>query len=653
MELKELAAVSRKYGQGKDYVIAGGGNTSVKIGDTMYVKASGFELGKIDENGFVALSMESLKKLSVSRYSDNELERENQVKSDLLKSRIFPEKNQRPSVEASVHDAIRYKFVVHLHPTVVNGLLCAHQSESLVKELFPESVYLPYITPGYILFKEVERQNELFKNRHGYFPKVFFLENHGIFAGAETIDEIDKIYDEVVRKIKEKAAPVAEPRELPIPYHVVSVLPAIRAMLSGDTLKIARIRNNTLIEKYISDPALLHKIDKSLTPDGIVYCKPYPLYLENKGDAEALLQEFSDKLKSYRQANNHDPKIILIKGMGLIAVEDNSRSVDVALDVFEDVLKVVDLAENFGGVRPMSPEAIRFIVNWEVEAYRKGLMSNSGKSQVANKVVIVTGGGQGFGKGIAEGLMAQGANIVIADVNQEAGERTIQEFSDQDYKNIPLFVKTNIVEKSNLENLVYETVKHFGGIDTLISNAGVLRAGSLDELSEEDFDLVTKVNYKGYFMCAKHISPVMKLQHKHNGALFMDIIQINSKSGLQGSNKNYAYAGGKFGGIGLTQSFALELAPFNIKVNAICPGNFFEGPLWSDPDKGLFAQYLATGKAPGARTVADVKRFYESKVPLGRGCYPEDVVKAVIYAIDQKYETGQAIAVSGGQVMLK
>lgn len=653
MGLRELIEASRRYGKDISNVIAGGGNTSVKEGGILWVKASGFELGAIDENGFVALGRDSLQKLSTFSYSQDEIERENQVKSDLLKSRIFPEKNQRPSVEASVHDAIKYKFVIHLHPTLVNGVLCALHSRKCIEEMFPEAVYLPYITPGYILFKEVERQNELFKEKYGWYPKAFFLENHGIFVGADTIVEIDAIYADVFAKIKAKAGVPARIDELPVSRQIVDVLPAIRVFLSGDSLKTARIRNNTLIDKFISDPSLLHKIDRPLTPDGIVYCKPYPLYLENKGDPNVLLEEFSEKLETYRNQNNHDPKIILARGLGMIAVEENSRSVEVALDVFEDVLKVVDLAENFGGVRPMSPEAISFIVNWEVEAYRKGLMKLENKSAVDSKVVIVTGGGQGFGKGIAKELIEKGANIVIADVNQEAGEKTVNGFVEQGFINKPLFVKTNIVEGNDLDNLVYETVKRFGGIDVLISNAGVLRAGSLEELTEEQFDLVTAVNYKGYFMCVKHISPVMKLQHQYHKSIFMDIIQVNSKSGLQGSNKNYAYAGGKFGGIGLTQSFALELVSFHIKVNAICPGNFFEGPLWSDPEKGLFAQYLEAGKVPGAKTVADVKKYYESKVPMERGCYPEDVVKAIVYAIEQKYETGQAIPVTGGQVMLK
>lgn len=195
-------------------------------------------------------------------------------------------------------------------------------------------------------------------------------------------------------------------------------------------------------------------------------------------------------------------------------------------------------------------------------------------------------------------------------------------------------------------------MRAYGGVDLFISNAGVLKAGGIEELSPADFDLVTRVNYTAYFLGVKAVTPLMKLQHTLHPGLFMDIIQINSKSGLQGSNRNFAYAGGKFGGLGLTQSFAMELVPHQIKVNAICPGNYFEGPLWSDPERGLFVQYLRTGKVPGAQTIEDVKRFYMDKVPMRRGCLPADVARAILYLHEQEYETGQALPVTGGQVML-
>jgi sorbitol-6-phosphate 2-dehydrogenase len=201
--------------------------------------------------------------------------------------------------------------------------------------------------------------------------------------------------------------------------------------------------------------------------------------------------------------------------------------------------------------------------------------------------------------------------------------------------------------------MVESIVLELGGFDLFISNAGVLKAGPVTELSLKDFNFVTSVNYVGFFICSKHIAPILAIQNRAaGGRYFSDIIQINSKSGLEGSNKNGAYAGSKFGGIGLVQSFALELVTDNIKVNAVCPGNFFEGPLWADPDRGLFVQYLNAGKVPGAKTIADVKSFYEKKVPMGRGCRPADVVRAICSIVEQEYETGQAVPVTGGQVML-
>jgi sorbitol-6-phosphate 2-dehydrogenase len=227
-----------------------------------------------------------------------------------------------------------------------------------------------------------------------------------------------------------------------------------------------------------------------------------------------------------------------------------------------------------------------------------------------------------------------------------------REMNRQVSANRAWYVKADVSSLESMREAVYETVLEFSGLDVMISNAGILKAGSIEDMEPEVFDRVTRVNYHGYYNTVKAAVPVMKLQNRYSGQNFGDIIQINSKSGLDGSQKNFAYAGSKFGGVGLTQSFAKELIGDRIKVNAICPGNFFEGPLWSDPEKGLFIQYLKAGKVPGAQTIGEVKRHYESMVPAGRGCRVEDVVRAIKYVIEQEYETGQALPVTGGQIML-
>jgi sorbitol-6-phosphate 2-dehydrogenase len=289
------------------------------------------------------------------------------------------------------------------------------------------------------------------------------------------------------------------------------------------------------------------------------------------------------------------------------------------------------------------------------QVYIKGLglfILGERRSGISGKIIAITGGAMGYGEGIARELFNDGATIILLDINEEAGRIVQEDLNSLGKSNPSLFVKANVTNFESMQEAVFKTVLAFGGLDVMISNAGVLKAGGIEEMDEDSFDFVTSVNYKGYFNCVKAATPVMKAQNKQQPANFGDIIQINSKSGLQGSKKNFAYAGGKFAGIGLTQSFALELMPERIKVNAVCPGNFFEGPLWSDPEKGLFVQYLKAGKVAGAKTVDDVKRHYESLVPAGRGCRVNDVVKAIKYIIDQEYETGQAIPVTGGQTML-
>jgi len=272
--------------------------------------------------------------------------------------------------------------------------------------------------------------------------------------------------------------------------------------------------------------------------------------------------------------------------------------------------------------------------------------------RVSGKVAIVTGAAQGFGLEIVQDIVKNGGCVALADINEAETKKQADLLQKKYGADRAMAVTMNVTDLTSITAAIDEVVKFYGGFDVFISNAGVLKAESVKTQSEKDFDFVTSVNYKGFFLCTQAASKVLALEHKADAEYRSDIIQINSKSGLVGSNRNGAYAGSKFGGIGLVQSFALELIEDGVKVNSICPGNFFDGPLWSNPDNGLFVQYLRTGKIAGAKTIEDVKRAYEAKVPMGRGCTTSDVMAAVYYLIDQKYETGQAVPVTGGQVML-
>lgn len=647
-QIEDLIAISRKFGQDSRFVIAGGGNTSYKDENRLWVKASGHALATITEDGFAILDRTLLNEMGEKAYNEDTAIREEQVKNDLAVACVT--KDRRPSVETSLHNCMGFAFVVHLHPTLVNGLMCSANAEAVCGEIFPEALYIEYTDPGYTLFKKVYDRINAYKAANGKEPQVIFLQNHGIFVGGDTTAEIEGIYSEILGKLEAKVAALPEGGSEVSPT-VTDVIPAIRQMLSraGRGLKTLKVTKNALVDYFLDGSR--EKIAAPFTPDIIVYCKSAYIFIDAESDEE-ILKQAEEKIEAFAAEKGYTPKVLLIKGVGLVAVGDNFKNAQIITDVFTDAMKVAFYAQSFGGEHPMEKAWIDFIDNWEVENYRRKVAAGSSKGRVEGKTIIVTGAAQGFGEGIARELMAQGANIVVADLNEATGEKTAASFNEMAGSNKAIFVKTNVADMTSLQNLMRQTILNFGALDAFVSNAGVVRAGGLDVMTPENFEFVTKINYEAYFFCAKAASHIMKIETRYDPDYFADIIQVNSKSGLRGSKANFAYAGGKFGGIGLTQSFALELAPDRVKVNSICPGNYYDGPLWSNPENGLFIQYLNAGKVPGAKTVQDVKDYYLAQVPMRKGCNPVDVCKAILYAIDQTGETGQAIPVTGGQVML-
>ena len=643
MALAEIVKLSNYYGKNPDYVLLGGGNSSYKDEKHLYVKPSGRTLASLGEEDMVKMDLAGLCEIVGRAFED-----EADLMDAINRQKAYEDYNKRPSVEAPVHAVIPYKFVMHLHPAIVNGIGCVGDGGAAAKQILQDVVVLPEMAPGHTLAQQVAQVYQTQK------PKVILLENHGVFVAADDIEEIRRIYDDMMQKLFDK---VQSPDFSDVNFdkeRAAYVAPAVRMMLKEEApFSIVTFVTNKTIEKYVRTEETFEEIARAFTAEHVVYLGIEALFVPWKEDIEDQYDILWREMVHYRNKHGMSPRVIAVQGLGVFVHGYSKNDVRASLKMFFDNVRVAHYAKEFGGMKPLGVETAKFISGWEIETYRKKVLSTVKESRLNEKIAIVTGSAQGFGAGIAEEMTKAGANMVIADLNGELAAAGAIRLCDLYGKDKAIAVAADVSNEESVKEMIFDTVIAYGGLDVFVNNAGIVKAGTLEEMTLNAFDLVTKVNYNAYFLGAKYASRIMKIQHRFDKGYFMDIVQVNSKSGLSGSNKNFAYAGSKFGGIGLTQSFALELIPYNIKVNAVCPGNFLEGPLWTDPEKGLFVQYLRAGKVPGAKTIEDVKRSYEAKVPMNRGCRVPDVANAIMYCIEQNYETGQAIPVTGGQNMLK
>ena len=367
--LHDLVAVSRLFGADPAYVIAGGGNTSFKNEEKIWIKASGTSLATIDETGFVSLSREKLKLISQKKYSDNPLLRENEVKADLHEAIVSP-MNLRPSVETSLHELISYQYVVHTHPTKVNGVMCSQQAEEMCKNMFGDkALFVPYTDPGYILFKKVAEGIAKFENLFGFQPKLIFLENHGVFVGADTTEEIQSIYQEIMAIIEGRLGAQLPGKEITeLQSILVDQVEKLHPGFAG--FKAIGITSE-LIDLYSNDEKAFQKACKSFTPDDIVYCKAHYLYIPEQESEPKILLAAQEKIAAYFSKYGYLPKVLALKNKGVIGIEESLKSARNVLDVYENILKISFFSDNFGGPKFLNDEQIAFIDNWEVENYRR------------------------------------------------------------------------------------------------------------------------------------------------------------------------------------------------------------------------------------------------------------------------------------------
>jgi rhamnose utilization protein RhaD (predicted bifunctional aldolase and dehydrogenase) len=348
--LNEIVKLSHEFGT-PDYVKGGGGNTSCKSAESLWVKPSGTTLGGMTPSTFVAMNRSAMQRLYALSVPADSQAREALVK-DVMAESVMPGHTGRPSVEAPLHELLTGTFVVHTHPALVNGMTCSRTGAVVCARLFPDALWIPYIDPGFTLCVDVRKRVREFVSRSGKSPSLIFLENHGVFVTGDTADEIRSTYRRVMETLRAEysRAGIAMTLSLAAPADAGAV-EAVRAMIYGvmgpDASAIVNAAGFAVAEGPVS-------------PDHIVYSKSF-----------AYTGELTRSgMSAFRAAHGYMPKVIVTPA-GVFGVSPAMKQAALALELAQDGALVCQLARAFGGIQFMSDRARLFIENWEVESYRQ------------------------------------------------------------------------------------------------------------------------------------------------------------------------------------------------------------------------------------------------------------------------------------------
>jgi rhamnose utilization protein RhaD (predicted bifunctional aldolase and dehydrogenase) len=346
--LQTITDLSHEFGI-PDYVKGGGGNTSCKTSDSLWVKPSGTTLAGLTPQSFVAMDRAALGKLYDIVVPADATAREALVK-DMMAAAVKPGQTGRPSVEAPLHDILAGAFVVHTHPTLVNGMTCAQRGAETCARLFPEALWIPYVDPGFTLCMDVRNRVREYTQKRGKPPVLLVLENHGIFVTGNTADEVRAVYRQVMDALRAEYAKAGIATTLVTGPADEATAQKLRQLLGNEAVGVAGAR-------FEAAPG-------PISPDHIVYAKSFPY--DGPLTAEGIA--------AFRAKHGYTP-LIYITPTGVYAIGTTQKKAELALELAIDGALVRQLAGAFGGIRYLDDRSRAFIENWEVESYRQKQMT--------------------------------------------------------------------------------------------------------------------------------------------------------------------------------------------------------------------------------------------------------------------------------------
>ena len=666
--VRELIERSNRLGADPRNTNYAGGNTSAKGTDTdpvtsepvelMWVKGSGGDLGTLKESGLAVLRLDRLRALT-DVYPGVEHEDEMVAAFDYC---LHGKGGAAPSIDTAMHGLVDAAHVDHLHPDSGIALACAADGEKLTAECFgDEVVWVPWRRPGFQLGLDIAAIKEANPQAIGC-----ILGGHGITAWGDTSEQCEVNSLRIIRTAEHFLAE----RGRPEPFGAVrdgyaalpederharaaALAPYLRAIASSDRPQVGHYTDSGVVLDFLAraEHPRLAALGTSC-PDHFLRTKVRPLVLDLHSDAPledviARLKElhaaYRDEYASYYQRHatpdspamrGADPAIILIPGVGMFSYGKDKQTARVAGEFYVNAINVMRGAESVSAYSPIEESEKFRIEYWALEEAKLQRMPKP--KALATRIALVTGAGSGIGKAIAHRLAAEGACVVVADLNAQAAAEVAEELGGRD---VAVAVSVDVTSEEQIRAAFDAAVLAFGGVDLVVNNAGISISKPLLDTTARDWDLQHDIMARGSFLVSREAARVMIAQ-----GLGGDIIYITSKNSVFAGPNNIAYSATKADQAHQVRLLAAEMGEHRIRVNGINPDGVVRG-------SGIFANgWGAQRAATYGVEESELGEFYAQRTILKREVLPEHVANAVFALTggDLTHTTGLHIPVDAG-----
>jgi rhamnulose-1-phosphate aldolase/alcohol dehydrogenase len=665
-ELEALAYRSNLLGRDRAVANYGGGNTSTKARDrdhtgrevdVLWVKGSGSDLATIEAGQFTGLKLDEVLALE-----EREEMSDGEMVAYLASCQLRPDM-PRGSIETLLHAFVPYAQVDHTHPDAVNMICCSEGGEELARECFgDEAVWIPYIRPGFTLSKQV---GEAVRNNPD--AKFVLLAKHGLVTWGDTHEESYGRTIEAINRAAEfvagrpgepfggrKVEPAAPDRREAL---VAEVLPTLRGELSSGSDEAS---HKILRADYSSEDVLAFVCGRdseelsqvgAACPDHLVRTKVRPLWVdfdpENEGADELeerlregvarYREEYEAYFSRYEEADEEmfdpNPRVVFIAGLGLVAAAKNAKEANLSRDFVYRAINVIRGAHALGGYVSLTEEESYAVEYWPLELYKLTLAPPP--DELAGRVAFVTGGAGGIGSAVARSLASRGACVVVCDLDERGASEVVEDLPEP---GIP--ARADVTDEDEVARAYRRAILEYGGVDVVVSNAGLASSAPIEETSVEMWDKNYAVLTKGYFLVAREAFRIMKKQGIGGSLVF-----VASKNSMAAGKNASAYSSAKAAELHLARCLAEEGGPEGIRVNTVNPDAVLQGSrIWGSSWREERA--AAYGIEPN-----ELEEHYRQRNVLKLNVLPENIAEAVLHFASEarsSRSTGNVLNVDGG-----